>query len=291
MNIENIEAFVYVIHYGNFNKAAEALYVTQPSVTSRIQSLERELDCQLFIRNGKKIVITDKGKHFLPYAQHLLQTYQKAKLKLQEKKALPNEIRIGCTLSASNYMIPKVIMEVRRRYPELQFRVITASTEEILKKLLNKEIDFGFVRRITHPNIHSVKIHEDPIRLFGYEGHPFVGREDIPLEELGKQSLVFFECGSLDWMRIHRMFESLDSPPRLEYQVDNMETAKKLVLDGAGICFLPTLYVETEVNAKKLYPIRIASLPNVYLQTHMISLNEGYNSIFEELSEISKGIH
>lgn len=66
MNIENIEAFVYVIHCGSFNKAAEALYLSQPSVTARIQSLERDLDCRLFNRHGKTVQITEEGKNFYP---------------------------------------------------------------------------------------------------------------------------------------------------------------------------------------------------------------------------------
>ncbi|HER2177994.1 TPA: LysR family transcriptional regulator, partial [Streptococcus pyogenes] len=77
MNIENIEAFVYINHYGSFNKAAEVLFLSQPSVTARIQSLERELGCKLFDRLGKQIVLTEEGRKFLPYAQQVLQVIQK----------------------------------------------------------------------------------------------------------------------------------------------------------------------------------------------------------------------
>ena len=113
MNIENIEAFVYVIHYGSFNKASEVLFLSQPSVTARIQSLERELDCQLFDRIGKQVHLTDDGRKFLPYAQQLLQTFQKSKIHLKQKKALPNELRIGCTVSVSNYMMPAMIPKLK----------------------------------------------------------------------------------------------------------------------------------------------------------------------------------
>ncbi|WP_126426705.1 LysR family transcriptional regulator [Brevibacillus marinus] len=288
MNIENIEAFVYVVHYESFNKAAEALFLTQPSITSRIQSLERELNCLLFERVGKKILLTEKGKQFLPYAQHMLQSYQLAKLKLQEQKTLPNEMRIGCTLSASNYLIPKLIVELKKRYPAMQFTVVTASSEEILSKVLNGELDFGFVRKVTHPQIYSAKLLEDPIRLYTNENHPFVSKQQVSLEEVGQQSLVFFECGSLDWRRIHRLFENLDVLPRIEYQVDNVETAKKLVSSGAGIGFLPSICVQQEVQEKKLFPVHVPEISNIFLQTHVISLNERYNAFFQDLLEIGK---
>lgn len=89
MNIENIEAFVYINHYGSFNKAADVLYISQPTVTARIQSLERELDCKVFDRLGKQINLTDKGRQFLPYAQQILQVYQNGKHQLQSKGQIP----------------------------------------------------------------------------------------------------------------------------------------------------------------------------------------------------------
>ncbi|WP_139129201.1 LysR family transcriptional regulator, partial [Paenibacillus nuruki] len=61
MNIENIEAFVYINHYGSFNKAAEVLFLSQPSVSARIQTLERELGCKLFERLGRQILLTEEG--------------------------------------------------------------------------------------------------------------------------------------------------------------------------------------------------------------------------------------
>lgn len=86
MNIDNMEAFVYVNHYGSFNKAAEALFLSQPSVTARIQTLERELGCKLFDRQSKQTVLTEDGRKFLPYAEQMLQVLQKGKQKLQQRK-------------------------------------------------------------------------------------------------------------------------------------------------------------------------------------------------------------
>nr|WP_283657846.1 LysR family transcriptional regulator [Paenibacillus sp. RC343] len=90
MNIENMEAFVYVNHYGSFNKAADALFLSQPSVTARIQTLERELECKLFDRQSKQTILTEDGRKFLPYAEQMLQVLQKreAKASTAQKKLL-----------------------------------------------------------------------------------------------------------------------------------------------------------------------------------------------------------
>ncbi|WP_127509554.1 LysR family transcriptional regulator [Paenibacillus humicus] len=271
MNIENIEAFVYVHHYGSFNKAAEALYLSQPSVTARIQTLERELDSRLFDRQAKQIALTDKGKQFLPYAQQILQTFRKGKLHIQQRRAMPGELRIGSTVSVSNYLIPDLLPLLQERFPRLTFKLTTGTSDELAAKLLAKELDLAFVRRLAHPSLQSIPLYEDPIKLYVHEDHPFAGRGIIPIEEIGSQKLIFFECGSLDWQRVHRVFESLEHPPDIVFQADNSETAKKLVMHRAGICFLPGICVRREVGEGRLIPVEVKEIAGISLHTSLIA--------------------
>ncbi|MFD0673121.1 LysR family transcriptional regulator [Cohnella sp. GCM10027633] len=291
MNIDNIEAFVYVIHCGSFNKAADALYLSQPSVTARIQSLERELDCKLFDRLGKQVHITEEGKRFLPYAQQLLATYRKGKLDVHRKKSLPGEFRIGCTGSVSNYIVPELLPRLKRRFPDTRYKIVTGVTDDIVGKVLNKEVDIGFVRNVTHPSLQSIKFCEDPISLYAYEGHPFVGQPSLTIEQIADQSLVFFECGALDWLRIHRLFESLDYPPNIQFQTDNSEAAKKLVIRQAGISFLPGWSVREEVAEGRLVRLRVPETEGIGLQTNVIAYPGEHALLLQVILEIGKELH
>ncbi|QUL56225.1 LysR family transcriptional regulator [Paenibacillus tritici] len=286
MNIENIEAFVYINHYGSFNKAADVLYISQPTVTARIQSLERELDCKVFDRLGKQINLTDKGRQFLPYAQQILQVYQNGKHQLQSKGQIPGELRIGSTVSVSNYLMPHLLLHLKQRYPHIRIKLTTASTELLIEKLKAKEIDLAFIRKVVNPAIQSFPFCEDPISLYVYAGHPLARKGRASIEEISDETLVFFECGSLDWMRLHRVFESMEQPPGIVYQVDNLETAKKLVLKQAGICFLPALSVQEEVEAGTLIRIDIAETEGISLRTSLISLNGENAEFIEALLEL-----
>ncbi|AZN42814.1 LysR family transcriptional regulator [Paenibacillus albus] len=290
MNIENLEAFVYVNHYGSFNKAADVLYLSQPSVTARIQSLERELDCKLFDRLGKQIVLTEKGKQFLPYAQQIMQTFQKGKLQIQQRKTIPHEIRVGATVSVSNYMLPELLPRLKQRYPDIHIKLITATSDELVTKLHNKELDLAFVRKIVHPTLLSVKFYEDPIRLYVYEDHPFTRKQEVSIADIGVHPLVFFECGSLDWMRVHRAFDNLAEQPNIEFLVDNSETAKKLVLGRAGICFLPQLCVRQEVASRQLIPIEIPEVSGITLQTNLITRGNEHSYFVDAFMELGKSL-
>lgn len=289
MNIENIEAFVYINHYGSFNKAADVLYISQPTVTARIQSLERELDCRVFDRLGKQINLTDKGRQFLPYAQQILQVYQNGKHQIQSKGQIPDELRIGSTVSVSNYLMPQLLQHLKRKYPHIRFKLTTSSTDSLIEKLKAKEIDLAFIRKVVNPAIQSFPFCEDPISLYVYAGHPLARQGRASIQEIREETLVFFECGSLDWMRLHRVFESMEQPPDIVYQVDNLETAKKLVLRQAGICFLPALSVQEEVESGTLIRVDVAETEGISLRTSLISLNGENAEFIESLLELAVG--
>ncbi|EFM11290.1 transcriptional regulator, LysR family [Paenibacillus curdlanolyticus YK9] len=290
MNIENIEAFVYVIHFNSFNKAADALFLSQPSVTARIQSLERELDAKLFDREGKQFSLTEQGKQFLPFAQQIMQSYKKGKQHLHQRKTADvRELRIGCTVTAANYLLPGVLPQLKQAYPELHVKLITASTDAIIQHLENRELDIGLVRGTTHPLMDSNLFYEDRIRLFVEPGHPFAKQQEVTMEEAALEPFIFFECGSLDWMKIHRLFDSLERPPVIAYEIDNMETAKKLIASGLGIGFLPELSVRSEVEAGKLVPVAIRSLGILTLRTCVLTRKGESVELARQLLDIGRG--
>ncbi|WP_138494583.1 LysR family transcriptional regulator [Paenibacillus pinistramenti] len=291
MNIDHIEAFIYIHHYGSFNKAADILFISQPTVTARIQSLERELDCRLFDRLGKQIQLTEEGRQFLPYAQQILQTYQKGKHHLRSDKSLPGELRIGSTASVSNYLMPALLSGLHRKFPETKFKLVTAPTDVLAAKLAARELDLAFVRKIVNPSFQSYSFLKDPIRLYVYKNHPLASAKSASIQDISQEKLIFFECGSLDWMSIQRAFESLKQPPDILYQVDNSETAKKLVLSEAGIAFLPGVSVRQEVESGELIPVDIAETAGIALQTSLISLNGEHLPVIQTLLELGEELN
>ncbi len=286
MNIENIESFVYINHYGSFNKTAEALFLSQPSVTARIQTLERELGCRLFDRIGKQVVLTEEGRKFLPYAQDMLKTLQKGRQHIRRSEKLPQELRIGSTISVSNYLIPELLPRLNERCPGIRVTLSTGGTEELVKRLLAGELDLAFIRKVMHPSLRTAASYEDPIHLYVRSDHPFAREESVSAQELQERKLVFFECGTLDWLRIHRAFEALDSPPDIAFHVDNSETAKKLILRGAGIGFLPAVCAREEVQKGLLTPVRVRELAEFALQTSLVAPRQDDSAITRQLAAI-----
>ncbi|MEH7511509.1 LysR family transcriptional regulator [Gottfriedia acidiceleris] len=278
MNIENIEAFIYVCQLGSFNKAAEALYLSQPSVTARIQSLEREIDIKLFHRNGNKISLTEKGEYFFPHAQKILQSFQEAKYGLHQV-TIPYELVIGSALSISNNVLPKILPAFKSEFKDVKIKIMTGHSKDILHKVINKEVDFGIVRTETHPQVESIRLYNDPISLFVPRNHAFL-KEKVTIEHVSKHPLIFFDYGSMDWLMIHRLFSSNDLNPNISIEVDNMETAKKLVIQGMGISFLPEHCVKQELENEELFRVEMTPPVKINISIDFIYLKGKPKSVF-----------
>ncbi|WP_212935979.1 LysR family transcriptional regulator [Bacillus hominis] len=279
MNIENIEAFIYVCQLGSFNKAAEALYLTQPSVTARIQSLEREINIKLFHRNGNKISLTEKGEYFFPHAQKILQSYQEAKYGLQQV-TIPYDLVIGSASSISNNILPEILPGFKSEFKDVRIKIVTGHSQDILQKVINKEVDFGIVRTETHPQVESIRLYNDPIGLFVPRNHIFLKEEKVTIEHVSKQPLIFFDYGSMDWLMIHRLFSSNDVSPTISLEVDNMETAKNLVIKGMGISFLPEHCVKQELENGELIRVEMTPPVKINISIDFIYLKGRPKSVF-----------
>jgi DNA-binding transcriptional LysR family regulator len=115
-----------------------------------------------------------------------------------------------------------------------------------------------------------------------------VENNNLTVEAIAEQPLVFFECGALDWLRIHRVFEHLDQPPNIQIQTDNSEMAKKLVIRKAGISFLPGLCEKQEIIDGNLYPIHVPETAGISLQTNLISNHGEHTQFLNKIMDIGK---
>lgn len=259
MNIDHLEAFIYAVHFNSIHKAANALFLSQPTVTARVKTLERELDQQLFDRSGRGISLTEKGREFLPYAEQIVQTYEQAK-KLLRKEPAQKECLIGANLVSSQYFLPAALPLWKKTFPDWRFTIVSASNDLLVEKLLRKELHIAFMKETVHDALEQLPLLDNSVRLVTLPEHAFVGRTDISVLELASEPMVFFECGAFDWNRVHKIFEAAQVKPRIEFQIGHLEVAKSLIKSGAGIGFLPALCIKNELEQGELIEIEMSHL-------------------------------
>ena len=253
MDFGQIEAFVQVAAHRSFSRAAEVLQLTQPSITARIQSLEREVSEELFERGGRGVRLTDAGLAFLPYAERILQTLQEARDAVDEVRNVQlGSLRLGSALTISTYVLPKILHTFRERYSGLEVVIRTGRSEQVLSMLLSDEVQVGLVRSLTHPDVETVHLYDDEIVLVAYPSHNFAERRRTTVEEAASQPIILFDRGSSYYGLIHNFFRQAGVVPNVSMELDSLEATKRMVEEGLGIALLPLVTIQRELEAGEL---------------------------------------
>ena len=294
MNIDHLEAFMYVVQLGSIHKAAEFLYLSQPTVTARIKTLERDLDIELFVRKGRRLTLNEAGKTFVPYAEQIINTYHQGK-KLFKKDPQQEVMVIGANTITSQYFVPFALPFLKRANPHLRFKFISAPNDVLLEKLLQKQVDIAFMKEFSHNMLQNDEILDNSVRLVVYPGHPFQFQQNVTVQQLASQHLVFFECGAFDWNRVHKLFEVANEEPRIEFLVDHLEVAKSIILSKSGIGFLPYLCMKQEIERGELIEIDVSHIIQIKQHIFATYLHNGekpifLEDIFEAVKEFEKNI-
>ena len=259
MEIGRLEAFVRVATKLSFSRAAESLYLTQPTVTARIQALERELGEPLFERLGRTIRMTDAGEAFLPYAQRALRAVEEGRDALAGLRDVNSgHLTIGTAPTVGTYVLPGILQQFSERYPAVEVSIRTGRSEEVQAMVLADEVQVGFERYLTHPDIETVPLYEDDIALMAGSRHPLAQRGPTTVADLALEPVIFFDVDSSYHAISQAIFRERGIAPRQSLDVDSLEMAKHLVMRGLGLAFLPRVAVAHELEARTLVAIEIA---------------------------------
>lgn len=146
MDLHQLFVFAKVVEHKSFSKAAEDIFLSQSTVSSHIQALERTLNVSLFDRVGREIILTPSGERLYQWALKLLLLKDQAMVDLKGGATeLRGMIRIGASSVPGQFMIPKMVKQFREQYPNATFHINQASSKNVADKVLNGSVDFGIL--------------------------------------------------------------------------------------------------------------------------------------------------
>lgn len=261
MELAQLEAFLQVSHHRSFSRAAEALFLTQPSVTARIQSLEREIGERLFERTGRSVTLTDAGHAFIPHAQRALTAVHEGTDAIEAvRHGDIGSIRIGASSSIATYVLPGILKHFREARPRVHVHLSTGQTEDIVEKLLAGETHVAIARLTQHPEVESLHLYNDDLALVVAPNHPFAAKGRVTIAEAGREPFLFFERSSSYHSLIYSMFLRVGVVPESVMELDSMEATKHMVEAGLGVAILPVVSVERGVAAGQLTRVEIRDM-------------------------------
>jgi DNA-binding transcriptional LysR family regulator len=259
--LPQIEAFLEVARRQNLSRAAEALFVSQPTLTARLQSLEAALGEQLFIRTRRGMRLTEAGDAFLPYAEHAVAALADGRERLDElRRGVAGRLVLGAPPTVSTYTLPALLARFSAAHPGVRLAVKTGTSEEILDMVLHDQVQLGIIRALANPEIETIPLFTDTLVLIAGPGHRLArsspGRQ-ARLADLAGEVLVLFGRSSSYLEFTTATFRQAGVLPGSVLELDNIEAAKKMVERGLGVSLVPTSTVAGELAAGTLARIEL----------------------------------
>ncbi|MEM9776841.1 MAG: LysR family transcriptional regulator [Chloroflexota bacterium] len=217
MEFRQLEAFIAVVREGSFTQAAERLNLSQPSLSSRIQQLELDINVMLFRRGRRPVELTDSGKTFLPYAERIIGIAEASEQAIKVAKAgYTGRLTVGCPTSISTYLMPEVVTLFNRRFPQSELSVETGHSALMVERLLDGVYDIAFTAVFPHL-IRQTQILtrvRDRMVVATHTDHPLAQKgSKFSMQELWQWRIILPNWGTAfeAWIDSHR---ELSSEPR-----------------------------------------------------------------------------
>jgi LysR family transcriptional regulator, hydrogen peroxide-inducible genes activator len=246
MNLRDLKYIIAVAETRHFGKAAERCFVSQPTLSGQIKKLEEELEVTLFERTNRSVEITPVGTAILTHARVIL---EQADLIQQLARAhqdpLAGALRIGVIPTLSPYLMPLILMPLRKRYPQMKLVLSEELTDSLLERLRNHEIDAALLATpVAEQDFETLTLFDEPFWIAYPRRHPFYIKDKITLRDLGNENLLLLaegHCLAEQAMEVCHIRERQAQGEMADLRASSLETLIQLVGAGFGITLVPAL--------------------------------------------------
>ena len=272
MTITQLQYVLAVAEHQNFTKAAQKVFVTQPTLSMQIQKLEEELDIQIFDRSKKPIQLTETGKKIVNQARNIVNESDRIQdIVDQQKGFIGGEFRLGVIPTVMPTLLPMFLTNFIKKYPKVKLKIEELNTDAIIEKLKEGHLDAAIAATpLEMPNIKEQVLYYEPFVAYIPSAHRLDKHEKLEADDLDVDDMLLledghcFKDGILNLCKASRNYEG----DNFQLESGSFETLIKLSNEGLGMTLLPYLHTldvkETEKGKLKMFkdpvPAREVSL-------------------------------
>ncbi len=242
-DLADLRAFVALAELESFRAAAEALHLSQPALSRRIEKLEGALGVRLFDRTTRSVNLTAVGRDFARKARDLLDELENTLLGIRDVAAKrTGEVTVACVPSAVHYFLPGVMKQYHERYPKIRVRVVDEDANAVLSTVIRGEADFGLNFIGTQePEIEFEPVLKEPFVAACRRDHPIARKRKLTWAELNEYEYMTVAKSSGNRLLIDLALTDIPARPRWFYEVRHVSTLVGLVEAGLGVAAVPRL--------------------------------------------------
>ena len=265
MTLQEIRYFCVTADVLHYTKAANLLYISQPSLSYALAKLEKELGVALFKKRGKQVSLTKYGEAFLPYAKRALNELSDGIDRINSlNQPETGIVSLGYINSTSFTVLPEFVNKfyTDQQSQKIAFRFQQGMAEELIEQLLSGTLDLMIAGVTGKPDIASIDylpIYSSDLYLVVPGNHPLASRSSVELSDLAGENFISIRHESVIYHQLETEFKKADVAPRTVYEADEYSSIAASVATGAGVAIMPRLPVLASFNIR-LVPFADSSM-------------------------------
>lgn len=246
MNLRDLEYIVAVGEHGSFSYAASLCHVSQPSLSTQVKKVEAELGIKLFKRSRRSVEVTAYGAQFIERARQILSLLEEIRdMADQAAEKTEGKVVVGGILTVAPYLFSYIAKAVSKHAPNIELMLKEATTENLVKGLLMRNVDMAIISLPTDDNIfESVTLFEEPFYLAVANSHPLASRKIIKDDDLKGRDLILLDEGHCFRNQALDICYSTAARENTVFSATSLETIRHFVSTEEGITLIPNMAIK-----------------------------------------------
>ncbi|HIK13336.1 MAG TPA: LysR family transcriptional regulator [Oscillatoriaceae cyanobacterium M33_DOE_052] len=262
VTLHQLKVFEAAARHGSFTRAAEELFLTQPSISMQVKQLSKSVGMPLFEQVGKRLYLTDAGKELLTLSRDIFDRLSQFEMTVANLKGLKQgQLRIAAVTTAK-YVIPRLLGPFCHRYPGIDVSLQVVNHEVLLERLQNNEDDLYILSQ--PPIATDLVCHqflENPLVVMASADHPLAQEQNIPLQRLNGEAFIMREPGSGTRHAVQELFDKHKIKVKVRLVLGNNEAIKQAIVGGLGISVLSRHVLALEGANRQLTILDVEGFP------------------------------
>ncbi|HMD73429.1 MAG TPA: LysR substrate-binding domain-containing protein [Steroidobacteraceae bacterium] len=263
MNLKDLKYLVALADTGHFGKAAARTFVSQPTLSAQLKKLEEYLGVKLIERQPKNVQLTEVGKQVVVRARRMLDEGDSiVALARSNTDPLAGKLKVALIPTIGPYLLPRIMMKIRKSLPHLSLMLYEYQTEPLLKRLRDGEIDVGILALpIAQDGVETQKLYEEAFTVAIPNNDPLSEKSSIKAQDLKGHTLLLLEDGHCLRDQALEICSRVDVREAEDFRATSLETLRQMVVAGLGITLLPESAVDAPFGSQRGLTIRHFAKP------------------------------
>ena len=237
--LHQLKVFEEVARSGSFTKAAEEMFLSQPTVSQQIKQLTKAVGIPLFEQIGKRIYLTDAGKEVLSVCKDISEKMSQLEMTLADLKGLKQGNLRLAVITTAKYFVPRLLGQFRHRYPGIKIALQVTNRKQVLDRLSENVDDLYILGQPPEGlDINLRPILENALVAIAPSDHPLAGEKNITLQRFAQEPFIIREAGSGTRMAVEQFFAENRVEMNVEMEIGSNEAIKHAIVGGLGISVL-----------------------------------------------------